>query len=102
MHPRITFSKIILLENARNGKYGWVKLKGFPLLFVIDQVQMEKVSFLENEEVIASKIDNNNFIVLMFDVDMLKMKDLLATPERAEIMKKNGMSNEMFQFSPIA
>jgi hypothetical protein len=49
-----------------------------------------------------SKIDNNNFIVLMFDVDMPKMKDLLATPERAEIMKKNGMSNEMFQFSPIA
>ena len=49
-----------------------------------------------------SKIDNNNFIVLMFDVDMLKMKDLLATPERAEIMKKNGMSSEMFQFSPIA
>jgi hypothetical protein len=38
----------------------------------------------------------------MFDVDMLKMKDLLATPERAELMKKNGMSNEMFQFSPIA
>ena len=29
----------------------------------------------------------------MFDVDMLKMKELLATPERAEIMKKNGMSN---------
>ena len=40
-----------------------------------------------------SKIDDNNFVVLMFDVDMLKMKELLATPERAEIMKKNGMSN---------
>ena len=38
----------------------------------------------------------------IFDFDMPKMKDLLATPERAEIMKKNGMSNEMFQFSPIA
>ena len=37
----------------------------------------------------------------MFDVDMLKMKELLATPERAEIMKKNGMSNEMFQFSSL-
>ena len=48
-----------------------------------------------------SKIDNNNFVVLMFDVDMPKMKELLATPERAEIMKKNGMSNEMFQFSSL-
>ena len=49
-----------------------------------------------------SKIDDNNFVVLMFDVDMPKMKELLATPERAEIMKKNGMSNEMFQFSSIS
>jgi hypothetical protein len=32
-----------------------------------------------------SKIDNNNFVV----------------PERAEVIKKNGIANEMFQFSSL-
>ena len=45
-----------------------------------------------------SKIDEFNFIVLMFDVDMSKLKELLSTPERAEVIKKNGISNEMFKF----
>lgn len=45
-----------------------------------------------------SKTDNKNFVVLLFDVDMSKMKELLSTPERAEVIKKNGISNEMFQF----
>ena len=48
-----------------------------------------------------SKIDNKNFVVLMFDVDMPKLKELLSTPERAEVIKKNGLSNKMFQFSPL-
>ena len=49
-----------------------------------------------------SKIDENNFIVLMFDVDMSKLKELLSTPERDEVIKLNGISNEMFQFSPLS
>ena len=49
----------------------------------------------------ASKIDNNNFVVLLFDVDMSKLKEILSTPERAEVIKKNGISNEMFQFSSL-
>ena len=48
-----------------------------------------------------SKIDEYNFIVLMFDVDMSKLKELLSTPERAEVIKKNGISNEMFQFTSL-
>jgi hypothetical protein len=48
-----------------------------------------------------SKIDNNNYVVLLFDVDMAKMKELLSTPERAEVIKKNGIAHEMFQFSPL-
>ena len=48
-----------------------------------------------------SKIDNNNFVVLLFDVDMSKLKEILSTPERAEVIKKNGISNEMFQFSSL-
>ena len=48
-----------------------------------------------------SKTDNNNFVVLMFDVDMPKLKELLSTPERAESIKKNGLSNRMFQFSHL-
>jgi len=48
-----------------------------------------------------SKIDNKNYIVLLFDVDIVKMKGLLSTPERAVIIKKNGISNEMFQFSSL-
>lgn len=49
-----------------------------------------------------SKIDENNFIVLMFDVDMSKLKELLSTPERDEVIKLNGISNEMFQFSSLS
>jgi len=48
-----------------------------------------------------SKIDNKNYIVLLFDVDIVKMKGLLSTPERADVIKKNGISNEMFQFSSL-
>ena len=48
-----------------------------------------------------SKIDEHNFIVLMFDVDMSKLKELLSTPERDEVIKLNGISNEMFQFSSL-
>ena len=48
-----------------------------------------------------SKIDDHNFIVLMFDVDMIKFKELLSTPEKDEVIKLNGISNEMFQFSPL-
>jgi hypothetical protein len=29
------------------------------------------------------------------------MKGLLSTPERADVIKKNGISNEMFQFSSL-
>ena len=49
-----------------------------------------------------SKIDENNFIVLMFDVDMSKLKELLSTPERDEVIKLNGISNEIFQFSSLS
>ena len=49
-----------------------------------------------------SKIDEHNFIVLMFDVDMSKLRELLSTPERDEVIKLNGISNEMFQFSPLS
>ena len=49
-----------------------------------------------------SKIDEHNFIVLMFDVEMSKLKELLSTPERDEVIKLNGISNEMFQFSPLS
>ena len=48
-----------------------------------------------------SKIDEHNFIVLMFDVDMSKLKELLSTPERDEVIKLNGISNEMFQFTSL-
>jgi len=48
------------------------------------------------------KIDEHNFIVLIFDVDMSKLKELLSTPERDEVIKLNGISNEMFQFSPLS
>jgi len=48
-----------------------------------------------------SKIDNYNFVVLLFDVDMSKLKEILSTPERAEVIKKNGISNEMFQFTSL-
>ena len=48
-----------------------------------------------------SKIDNKNYIVLLFDVDIVKMKGLLSTPERADVIKKNGISNEMFQFTSL-
>jgi hypothetical protein len=48
-----------------------------------------------------SKIDEHNFIVLMFDVDMSKLRELLSTPERDEVIKLNGISNEMFQFSSL-
>ena len=37
----------------------------------------------------------------MFDVDMPKLKELMSTPERAEVIKKKGLSNKMFQFSPL-
>ena len=38
-----------------------------------------------------SKIDDHNFIVLMFDVDMSKLKELLFTPESDEVIKLNGI-----------
>jgi hypothetical protein len=38
----------------------------------------------------------------MFDVDMSKLEELLSTPERDEVIKLNGISNEMFQFSPLS
>jgi hypothetical protein len=37
----------------------------------------------------------------LFDVDMSKLKEILSTPERAEVIKKNGISNEMFHFSSL-
>ena len=49
-----------------------------------------------------SKVDEHNFIVLLFDVDMSKLKELLSTPERDEVIKLNGISNEMFQFSSLS
>jgi hypothetical protein len=45
-----------------------------------------------------SKTDNNNFVVMLFNVDMSKLKAILSTPERTEVIKRNGISNEMFQF----
>ena len=47
-----------------------------------------------------SKTDNNNFVVLMFDVDMPKLKELLSTPERAESIKKTDCLIECFNFLP--
>jgi hypothetical protein len=38
----------------------------------------------------------------MFDVDMSKLEELLSTPERDEVIKLNGISNEMFQFSSLS
>ena len=40
-------------------------------------------------------------VVKIHDELMVKMKDLLSTTERAEVIKKNGISNEMFQFSSL-
>lgn len=48
-----------------------------------------------------SKIDTNNFVVLLYNVNMSKLKELLSTPERAEVIRLNGISNEMFQFSSL-
>lgn len=56
----------------------------------------------DESKTIISKIDEHNFIVLMFDVDMSKLEELLSTPERDEVIKLNGISNEMFQFSPLS
>ena len=56
----------------------------------------------DESKTIISKIDEHNFIVLMFDVEMSKLKELLSTPERDEVIKLNGISNEMFQFSPLS
>ena len=56
----------------------------------------------DESKTIISKIDEHNFIVLMFDVEMSKLKELLSTPERDEVIILNGISNEMFQFSPLS
>ncbi|MAJ32266.1 MAG: hypothetical protein CMC18_06395 [Flavobacteriaceae bacterium] len=50
---------------------------------------------------IISKIDDHNYVALLFEVDFQKMLGLMATPERAEIMRENGIKNEMYQFSPL-
>lgn len=50
---------------------------------------------------IISKVDDYNYVALLFDVDFEKMLTLMTTPERAEIMRENGIKNEMYQFSPL-
>ena len=44
----------------------------------------------DESKTIISKIDEHNFIVLMFDVDMSKLKELLSTPENWELFLSRG------------
>jgi hypothetical protein len=66
------------------------------------ELSESRAQFCDESKTVIGKIDNNNFVVLLFDVDMSKLKEIVSTPERAEVIKKNGISNEMFQFSPLS
>ena len=49
----------------------------------------------------VGKVDDNHFIVMLFDVDMPKMQEMMSGPELEGLIKEHGIEQEMFAFSPM-
>ena len=50
---------------------------------------------------LVGKVDDNHFIVMLFDVDMPKMQEMMSGPELEGLIKEHGIEQEMFAFSPM-
>ena len=55
----------------------------------------------DESRTLVGKVDDNHFIVMLFDVDMPKMQEMMSGPELEGLIKEHGIEQEMFAFSPM-